>query len=377
MDDQNESKSIKNNLVNLFSDSVTKINKKLICEICSNKIILKKDIEKNVIDVREELKIVFPDIILQSSGKICSICCQKISNVVDIATKCRVVYLDLFEGKEISKPASCHICQKKPLALNGERLHFIPNSLVLTMDDLVQEFLPLEKRPSKACHVCLNILRVAKSLRQLVATQNVSKSDFKIDEECKEEDDEIEPLLFGEPLNKPFLLKEIQCTSCPKMFIEENQLELHMNLIHNTKTKHCDLCNRKFLSVAAVRAHKRAVHFNSIEAICHFCGFTAKTVEKLDNHMTIHFDDRNFECELCGATFKIKMRLKNHMRSHTKQKPYQCRYCEKSYGQYTDRIRHEITIHTHKFPYYCNYCSKGFAKRSALGQHTLTHEKSG
>ncbi|VEN39096.1 unnamed protein product [Callosobruchus maculatus] len=102
------------------------------------------------------------------------------------------------------------------------------------------------------------------------------------------------------------------------------------------KTKHdCDLCEKKFESMAGLHYHKKRIHSKIIvdtSVICEICGKKISGKGRLIYHLRIHSGDKPFSCSNCPKKFAMKDLLTEHMRVHTGEKPYTCTFCGKPFA---------------------------------------------
>nr|CAI5857417.1 unnamed protein product [Callosobruchus analis] len=175
---------------------------------------------------------------------------------------------------------------------------------------------------------------------------------------------------------------------CTKSFSKKDQLmgdtlrlrlASHRRYMHyeavtgKPKTKHdCDLCEKKFESMAGLHYHKKRIHSKIIvdtSVICEICGKKISGKGRLIYHLRIHSGDKPFSCSNCPKKFAMKDLLTEHMRVHTGEKPYTCRFCGKPFA-HRSPFRYHVKTHTGEKPNVCPICGKGFISLAAMKSHT-------
>ncbi|KAM3955171.1 uncharacterized protein ACR2FA_010953 [Aphomia sociella] len=91
------------------------------------------------------------------------------------------------------------------------------------------------------------------------------------------------------------------CLLCNKSFVNNSNLQRHLQHLHNQKTFDCEICSIKF---------------------------TTKLL--LDKHFLRHTEERPFNCDECGKKFKTKSNLFQHKRLHFKS--HMCELCHKTFA---------------------------------------------
>ena len=138
----------------------------------------------------------------------------------------------------------------------------------------------------------------------------------------------------------------LKCDICNFCFWDENILEMHQKLLHQTQTDevtgisnyHCHLCSKKFKMRGSLMVHLRVAHygFGRTEACHSNCakkgddsqqGTVDKKTENvrristqltMDPHKTPRSqDNKQWECDVCSKLFTTKYFLKKHKRLHT------------------------------------------------------------
>lgn len=141
-----------------------------------------------------------------------------------------------------------------------------------------------------------------------------------------------------------------------------------------------DNCNFVCDNVEQISAHMSTKHYNSKDATCKWEGCTQKKFKSyylLVRHCRGHTGERPNTCPIgdCPKAYKSKDLLTNHIRSHTGEKPFACQFenCTKSFGNASDRGKHENRCHSAKKLYACDVgsCKKSYTDPSSLRKHIL------
>ncbi|XP_028968154.1 zinc finger protein 335 [Galendromus occidentalis] len=79
----------------------------------------------------------------------------------------------------------------------------------------------------------------------------------------------------------------------------------------------CEICGRRFRSVADVRSHIAAIHLKNSEDPerrfqCEFCPFRAYTKTSIRQHMFLHTGEVPYKCDLCSYGARQKFHLDRH-----------------------------------------------------------------
>ena len=61
---------------------------------------------------------------------------------------------------------------------------------------------------------------------------------------------------------------------------------------------------------------------------CQICSYSAKTSQRLTEHLRTHTGDAPYVCFVCQRSFKIKSDLTRHHRKHSDEKPFPCPHCD-------------------------------------------------
>ncbi|CAI5439838.1 unnamed protein product [Caenorhabditis angaria] len=106
----------------------------------------------------------------------------------------------------------------------------------------------------------------------------------------------------------------LKCQFCPKKWVNERSLHVHMTECRLSRTHECPHCGKRFKARGGLQQHSR-----------------------------IHANDRAYTCQFCQKTFTQKSHLDQHERIHTGAKPFVCQHCGRQFRQRSQQIGHEAT----------------------------------
>lgn len=130
--------------------------------------------------------------------------------------------------------------------------------------------------------------------------------------------------------------KNLRCDICGFCFTDQNILEMHQNLLHQTTpdkktglySYHCHLCSKKFKMRGSLMVHLRVAHYGySHDSNGGQNGGRKKSSKASDVSVdeTVakaspkqkQQDNKQWECDVCSKMFTTKYFLKKHKRLHT------------------------------------------------------------
>ena len=160
------------------------------------------------------------------------------------------------------------------------------------------------------------------------------------------------------------------CPQCPKKFITNERLKIHVNTVHVDRNLKCEHCDKHFKSLKNLKRHLETHQGPEECSICH------RKFNDLRRHtLRVHKNDtleRLFKCEEreCEKRFKSMTDLKNHLKKH-QQEPEECSIC---HGKFKDLRYH---MKTHQEPEECPICHEKFKfLRGHLKRHYIKDQKS-
>lgn len=147
-----------------------------------------------------------------------------------------------------------------------------------------------------------------------------------------------------------------------------------------SETYLCEICSRKFTSLARIKQHMHAGHIKKKKKTrrslsptsCTICG---KIIRDMKTHLRVfHSDERPFKCSYCNAAFKQKVHRDTHIRGqHTGEKPYLCNQCGRRYYAQSVLRLHINRYHFHLKPHKCDQCGNAYRQLYELKDHINLH----
>ena len=102
------------------------------------------------------------------------------------------------------------------------------------------------------------------------------------------------------------------------------------------------------------------------------CGYVARSVTVLRDHMPRHTGEANFACNTCGNKFKHKKELSLCVKRHLGKYDHVCMLCDKKFLS-KKKLDLHTRVHTGEKPFNCDLCSYRCARRDNLNSHTRKH----
>ncbi|XP_044270004.1 zinc finger protein 260-like isoform X40 [Tribolium madens] len=161
------------------------------------------------------------------------------------------------------------------------------------------------------------------------------------------------------------------CEHCSKVFSDERQLLIHVETHkpgYVAPVFTCQVCFKVLHAEGSFKIHMKRHRGELINYVCDTCGKSLTKLQSFKNHMKTHTGEKPFVCELCGKGFTTKTLLTIHRRVHTKEKPFKCNECDKAFSQCSTLNIH-MRYHTGERPYKCDLCAKQFITRTVLNAH--------
>ena len=113
-------------------------------------------------------------------------------------------------------------------------------------------------------------------------------------------------------------VRTIKCVFCEKVFASENDLNGHINTIHEhekyPKTFECKTCGKYFRSNSYLKQHKDVVHGGTKVYKCKTCEKVFSTNWTLQQHFTVvHEKEKKYQCNFCSRSFSVLGNLQKHI----------------------------------------------------------------
>lgn len=172
----------------------------------------------------------------------------------------------------------------------------------------------------------------------------------------------------------------LSCDICDRKFPSVAERNAHIE--DHFKTIECRNCLRNFVGDRAYEFHistgkcKEAVDLDRFR--CNLCN--EKVFDSLDvlnkhlhtEHKCVITEDQ-ISCELCSRTFAKLKYLRKHIRElHENATPFNCKTCDKKFNRKANLLEHEL-IHQGKYLATCKTCGNSYRTMSALKLHQRTH----
>lgn len=132
---------------------------------------------------------------------------------------------------------------------------------------------------------------------------------------------------------------KFQCHLCPRKYLVEVNLKIHINSHTKIGLMKCDYCSKEFSHIKYKKKHE----------------FRCKQV---------------FECCLCKKVLPSFAILKGvHMREHLGTRPYSCKHCTKTFVSIRTYVLHVLGVHLHQYKFQCNTCNGIIKKKQDVNKH--------
>ncbi|XP_060086413.1 protein sister of odd and bowel-like isoform X5 [Ylistrum balloti] len=123
-----------------------------------------------------------------------------------------------------------------------------------------------------------------------------------------------------------------RCNFCPKSFLTEMELSVHLTEHQQLKRYRCGICRHSLPDRSVLRQHLLQ-HSNEFTHFCYPCGKGFKSYTGHYRHEKLFHrpQTNNPKCQICGRQFPDDSSLKIHYRRHSDDRPFRCGMCGKSY----------------------------------------------
>ena len=176
------------------------------------------------------------------------------------------------------------------------------------------------------------------------------------------------------------ILREIKerllicCPYCSRVFTNSKEHVAHVNTHNytidsegNHVCKFCGESYKKLISIATHQSIRRSMR------VCKHCGIRFESNCQIKDHMKTH--TKGAKCETCGESLDglSKLEVRRHLKTH-KEKPVSlCPICGKAIAK--PGLTSHIATHSDRRPFSCNVCHKSFKRKVALDDHVKIHKK--
>ena len=166
---------------------------------------------------------------------------------------------------------------------------------------------------------------------------------------------------------------DFKCVKCRETFSTTDQLKAHV-LAHrgDLLPVNCPICNQSCPTKNWLSRHKVKKHCKN--HMCSICGKQFSNNVDLNRHTLLHTGDFQHKCKICGKGFIRQAKLENHMLMHTGEKPFNCEHCGCTfYLEYL--FKRHLLQHDSNAKFVCSECKLSFPDEAKLGRHLREHQK--
>ncbi|XP_076064153.1 uncharacterized protein LOC143038601 isoform X5 [Oratosquilla oratoria] len=142
--------------------------------------------------------------------------------------------------------------------------------------------------------------------------------------------------------------RDHMCTYCKKKLSSKAALELHVNMIHTKEFSFfCPHCNREFFAKHLLQMHIKRVHSDRSDYAfkCSRCPKAYLQEWELTLHMKTHTNERNYKCDVCGEAFYTLSRMRYHRGTHKTTRDSECPMCSQMFRRDVDTKNHLRRVH--------------------------------
>lgn len=176
-------------------------------------------------------------------------------------------------------------------------------------------------------------------------------------------------------------VKPMVCTKCGKKFSLRSQLKVHMRIHSGEHPYECQHCDYSTTQQGNLKTHTKLKHpgaGGSADKLkqpqCPTCHKTFLNATTLNKHMTVHTEQLQYECSMCLNKYKHAESLKRHERlNHSgfqpeTLKPHSCDICNKRFYS-ASKLKVHSMVHSGEQPYQCEHCDFKTAWKRSLTKH--------
>ena len=163
--------------------------------------------------------------------------------------------------------------------------------------------------------------------------------------------------------------ERMKCPLCPKTFINQYELTLHLSYNHVAECLTCKP-SLPFPNVHALQMHDRDVH-QKVKLTCQTCGSEFSHAGEFEFHVKTHLEEKKIPCMKCDKRFQLQESLEQHWKAVHEDRHYKCELCTRKFKSLFFKTQHFREFHDGKkvTDFYCEYCFLQFPKKRALTKH--------
>ncbi|XP_028166835.1 zinc finger protein 569-like [Ostrinia furnacalis] len=166
-----------------------------------------------------------------------------------------------------------------------------------------------------------------------------------------------------------------QCTKCPEIYPNFEQLKLHFEQNHTFSTEtQCQMCG-EMVPGSDLQKHIKSAHTETTVQ-CKYCEFNTTNKNSMTQHLLRHKNATTLHCEFAGCRYKsyYEGAMMKHKQKHKELGvKFQCSKCPfQSMNKYILRY-HEEAHMTGKKRYTCDQCDYATILPANLVQHKYKH----
>ena len=160
-----------------------------------------------------------------------------------------------------------------------------------------------------------------------------------------------------------------------KKHVDDNRIDVDVG--SNDKQFQCEICERYFLTLPTLRAHKQILHERA-PLKCDICDFTSKHVTSMNRHKLSHLglrhEEKQYQCENCDYATNFKDQMARHRGArHGEKKKRTCEKCSASFNNDTSYFIHKRKHGADYKPPKCPECDFVVKNVNSLTNHLRTH----
>lgn len=140
----------------------------------------------------------------------------------------------------------------------------------------------------------------------------------------------------------------------------------------------CHVCKTKFFSRQMLIHHQKQIHSEEL-SVCSICQQVAPTREDYFHHMSSHRPSKPFVCAYCDQRHQTLELYKKHMKDvhfmgTLKEMNFKCKMCQMYFYTEDHLFIHKVNAdHFGKVTFECKICNFPFSSVAGFGSHVLEH----